>query len=39
MSQPTNPYDSPDSEPRGMSGTTKVLLAIGIGFGRNDGSN
>jgi hypothetical protein len=28
-----NPYDAPEPEPRGMSGTTKVLLAFGIGCG------
>jgi hypothetical protein len=28
-----NPYDATAPEPRGMSGTTKVLLAFGIGCG------
>ena len=33
MTGPMNPYDAPEVEPRGMSGTTKVLLAFGIGCG------
>jgi len=33
MSEPMNPYDSPEFEKPGMSGTTKVLLVFGIGFG------
>ncbi len=30
---PTNPFDEPPPEQRGMSGTTKVLLGFGIGCG------
>lgn len=33
MSEPMNPYDSPEPIKTGMSGTTKVLVAFGIGFG------
>lgn len=33
MAGPMNPYDAPEIEPRGMSGTSKVLLAFGIGCG------
>ncbi len=33
MSQPMNPYDNAESRPPGMSGTTKVLLGLGIGCG------
>ncbi len=33
MAGPMNPYDAAAPEPRGMSGTTKVLLAFGIGCG------
>lgn len=33
MSQPSNPYDSPDSGRAGMSGSTKVILGVGIGCG------
>jgi len=33
MTGPINPYDAPDPERRGMSGTTKVLLGFGIGCG------
>jgi hypothetical protein len=33
MAGPMNPYDQMPPEQRGMSGTTKVLLAFGIGCG------
>ncbi len=33
MSQPMNPYDTPEQVRPGMSGTTKVLLGMGIGCG------
>jgi len=33
MSQPMNPYDTPEHVRPGMSGTTKVLLGMGIGCG------
>jgi hypothetical protein len=33
MTGPMNPYDAPDVQPGGMSSTTKVLLAFGIGCG------
>lgn len=33
MTDPINPYDAPEPERRGMSGTTKVLLGFGIGCG------
>ena len=33
MSQPMNPYDTPEHSRPGMSGTTKVLLGMGIGCG------
>ncbi|MEX2111796.1 MAG: hypothetical protein WD845_01340 [Pirellulales bacterium] len=33
MAGPMNPYDAVPPEQRGMSGTTKVLLAFGIGCG------
>jgi hypothetical protein len=33
MSQPTNPYDKSEPAPQGMSGTSKVLLGLGIGCG------
>ncbi len=33
MAGPMNPYDAPEPEPRGMSGTTKVLLVFGVGCG------
>jgi hypothetical protein len=33
MSQPMNPYDAPEYSRPGMSGTTKVLLGLGIGCG------
>ena len=33
MSQPMNPYDTPEYSRPGMSGTTKVLLGMGIGCG------
>jgi hypothetical protein len=29
----TNPYDSPESRPAGMSGSNKLLLGLGIGCG------
>lgn len=33
MSQPMNPYDSPESLPSGTGGAKKVLLGLGIGCG------
>jgi hypothetical protein len=33
MSQPMNPYDSPQVPRQGMSGTAKVLIGAGIGCG------
>ena len=33
MSQPMNPYDSPEAPRAGMSGTSKLLLGMGIGCG------
>ncbi len=33
MPEPINPYDSPDTTKPGMSGSTKVLLGVGIGCG------
>jgi len=33
MAGPMNPYDAPEPERRGMSGTSKVFLAFGIGCG------
>ncbi|MGD9722047.1 MAG: hypothetical protein AB7O59_09955 [Pirellulales bacterium] len=33
MAGPINPYDAPPPERRGMSGTSKALLALGIGCG------
>ena len=33
MSQPMNPYDSPEAPRPGMSGSTKLLLGLGIGCG------
>jgi hypothetical protein len=33
MAGPMNPYDAPEPERRGMSGTSKVVLAFGIGCG------
>ena len=32
MTEPMNPYDSPESGKPGMSGTAKVLMVFGIGF-------
>ncbi len=33
MSQPMNPYDSPEAPRPGMSGTAKLFLGLGIGCG------
>lgn len=33
MPEPINPYDSPETVKPGMSGSTKVLLGVGIGCG------
>ena len=33
MSQPMNPYDSPEAPRAGMSGTAKVFIGLGIGCG------
>jgi len=33
MSQPMNPYDSPEPARTGMSGTAKLLMVLGITFG------